>query len=210
MKIVPDNCKLFLTALLTAAFFPSGLVLAAPPHTPLAAQRMNTLGPENARMARRVGSWDVTETVWAKPGAVPTRNHYRVERTMIGSSFQEVAHAIPGAADPSFRRIFYLSFNRVEGRWKYVSMVTNSPVGLMPAASFGPRENGKIHLVFEPFALAGPGRTVSGQMLRMDEIMTFTDASHDHAEERFMLADGSAKMWTAFRYDYVRRGSPPK
>lgn len=207
MKILPDHCKLFLTALLTAAFFLPRPVPAAPPQAPLAAKRMNTLGSENARLAQRVGSWDVTETVWAKPGAVPTRNHYRVERTMIGSSFQEIAHAVPGAADPGFRRIFYLSFNRVEGRWKYVSMVTNSPVGLRPAASFGPSENGKIHLVCEPFALAGPGKTVSGQMLRMAEIMTFTDASHDHAEERFMLADGSGKMWTAFRYDYVRRGA---
>ncbi len=179
---------------------------AAPPQTPSATTRMNTLGLENARMAQRIGDWDVVETVRAKPGAVPVRNKYRIQRTMIGSFFQEIARAVPGAADPNFRRILYLSFNRVEGRWKYVSMVTNSPVGLMPAASFGPSESGRIRLVFEPFALAGSGKTVTGQMLRMDEIMTFPDANHDHAEERFMMADGSGRMWTAYRYDYVRRG----
>jgi len=44
-------------------------------------------------------------------------------------------------------------------------------------------------------------------MLRMDEIITLQDANHDHAEERFRMADGSGKMWVAFRYDYVRRGA---
>ncbi len=117
-----------------------------------AAKRMNTLGAENALLAQRVGTWDVTETVRATPGAAPTANHYRVTRKMIGSFLQEVAVPEPGAADPSFRRIYYLSFNRVEGRWKYVSLVTNSPVGLMPAASFGPSQNGTITLQFEPFA----------------------------------------------------------
>jgi len=175
-----------------------------------AAKRMNTLGAENALLAQRVGTWDVTETVRATPGAAPTANHYRVTRKMIGSFLQEVAVPEPGAADPSFRRIYYLSFNRVEGRWKYVSLVTNSPVGLMPAASFGPSQNGTITLQFEPFAVAGPGGTVTGQMLRMDEIITLQDANHDHAEERFRMADGSGKMWVAFRYDYVRRGRQVK
>ena len=173
--------------------------------TPSAAKRMNTLGPENERMARRVGVWDVVETVQASPGASLIHNKYVVTRKMIGSFFQEIAVPEPGAANPDFRRIYYLSFNRVEGRWKYVSLVTNSPVGLMPASSFGPGENGMITLTFEPFALAGPGSSVTGQMLRMDEIITLQDANHDHAEERFRMADGSGKMWVAYRYDYVRR-----
>jgi hypothetical protein len=36
-------------------------------------------------------------------------------------------------------------------------MDTRNPVGLMPAASFGPGENGRITLTFEPFAIAGFG-----------------------------------------------------
>ncbi len=169
---------------------------------------MNMLGPESSLLAQRVGTWDVTETVRATPGAAPKANHYRVTRKMIGSFLQEIAVPEPGAADQSFRRIYYLSFNRVEGRWKYVSLVTNSPVGLMPAASFGPSQNKTITLQFEPFAVAGPGGTVTGQMLRMDEIITLgADANHDHSEERFRMADGSGKMWVAFRYDYVRRGA---
>lgn len=75
----------------------------------------------------------------------------------------------------------------------------------MPAASFGPGEKGTITLTFEPFALAGSGMKVTGQMLRMDEIMVQKDANHDRAQERFMMADGSGKMWVAYQYDYVRR-----
>lgn len=124
---------------------------------------------------------------------------------MIGAFLQEIIQPAPGSAVPDFRRIYYLSFNRVEGRWKYVSMDTRNPVGLMPAASFGPGDKGTITLMFEPFAIAGAGMNVAGQMLRMDEIMIQKDAGHDLAEERFMLADGSGKAWLAYRYEYVRR-----
>lgn len=172
---------------------------------PSAAKRMNALGPENGRMAQRLGTWDVVETVWAAPGAVPTSHKYVAERQMVGPFFQETIQPAPGSAGPDFRRMYYLSFNRVEGRWKYVSMDTRNPVGLMPAASFGPGEKGQITLMFEPFALPGSGANVTGQMLRMDEIMVQADAAHDRAEERFMMADGSGKMWVAYRYDYVRR-----
>ena len=172
---------------------------------PSAAKRMNALGAENGRMAQRVGTWDVVETVWASPGAVPTSHKYVAERKMVGPFFQEILQPAPGSAASDFRRMYYLSFNRVEGRWKYVSLDTRNPVGLMPAASFGPGEKGQITLTFEPFALPGPGANVTGQMLRMDEIMVQTDAAHDMAEERFMMANGSGKMWVAYRYDYTRR-----
>ncbi len=124
---------------------------------------------------------------------------------MIGSFLQETIRPMPGSAAPDFRRIYYLSFNRVEGRWKYVSIDTRNPVGLMPAASFGPGEKGTITLTFEPFAIAGSGVNVTGQMLRMNEIMIRQDPDHDRAEERFLVADGSGTTWLAYQYEYVRR-----
>lgn len=39
--------------------------------TPPASMRLNELGPEGQLIARRVGMWDVTETVWASPGVPP-------------------------------------------------------------------------------------------------------------------------------------------
>ncbi len=215
-KTNPRNMTAFCLAWLLPAAIPSAL--AAPlahlqqsrtaalnQQSLSAAKRMNALGSENGRMAQRTGAWDVVETVWASPGAVPTSHKYVAERKMVGPFFQEVIQPAPGSAAPDFRRMYYLSFNRVEGRWKYVSLDTRNPVGLMPAASFGPGENGQITLMFEPFALPGPGANVTGQMLRMDEIMVQTDAAHDMAEERFMMANGSGKMWVTYRYDYTRR-----
>lgn len=188
---------------LTLALLPTTAAPAQP--APSVAKRMNALGPENGRMAQRTGTWDVVETVWALPGAVPTSHKYVAVRKMVGSFFQETLQPAPGSSAPNFRRMYFLSFNRVEGRWKYVSLDTRNPVGLMPAASFGPGDHGSITLTFEPFALPGPGANVTGQMLRMDEIMTQKDAAHDRAEEHFMMADGSGKMWVAYRYDYIRR-----
>ena len=193
----------YLVALAFASVLVRTAALAQP--APSAAKRMNELGPENAQIAQRFGIWDVVETVWASPGAAPVSNKFVAERKMIDSFLQETMQPVPGSAAPEFRRIYYLSFNRVEGRWKYVSLDTRNPVGLMPAASFGPGEQGTITLTFEPFAIAGSGVNVTGQMLRMNEIIIPQDADHDRAEERFMMADGSGKMWLAYQYEYVRR-----
>ena len=175
------------------------------PQTRLVALRMNELGPENAQLAQRVGVWEVVETIWASPSATPTATTYVAERTMIGSFLQEIIQPAPGSTTPDFRRMYYLSFHRVEGCWKYVSLDTRNPVGLMPAKSFGPGEPGRISLRFEPFAIPGPGPTVTGQMLHMEETISLHDADHDSAEERFLMADGSGQMWLAYKYDYVRR-----
>lgn len=173
--------------------------------TSSATERMNELGQENSQLAQRVGVWDVVETIWASPGVEPISTKYVAERKMIGPFFQETIQPAPGSTAPYFQRIYYLSFNRVEGRWKYVSMDTRNPVGLMPGASFGPGEKGRIVLTFEPFALPGSGANVTGQMLRMEEAISLQDDDHDTAEERFRMADGSGQMWLAYQYTYVRQ-----
>lgn len=165
---------------------------------------MNELGPENAQLAQRAGNWNVVETISLSPGAAATSTRYVAERTIIGPFLQETMQPAPGSEIPDFRRIYYLSFHRVEGRWKYVSLDTRNPVGLMPATSFGPGEPGTITLRFEPFAIPGPGTDVTGQMLRMEETISVQDADHDTAEEYFMMADGTGQAWLAYKYEYVR------
>lgn len=156
-------------------------------------------------MASRVGTWDVVESIWATPGATPTATKYVAKREMIGQFLQETIQPAPGAKEPDFRRMYWLGYNRVEGRWKYVSLDTRNPVELMPAASFGPGEPASFTLQFEPFALPGTSPTPSGQLQQMQEIISQQDADHDRAEEFFVLTDGTGKKWLAFRYEYVRR-----
>ena len=171
-----------------------------------AAARMGELGPENGALRLREGLWDVTETAWAAPGADPVSTTGLVaERRMVGPILQEVLRSASDGAAGAALRIDYLTFNRVEGRWDYVSMDVRAPVGIMPAWSFNRGEGDSIVLSFQPFAVAGGGTEVGGQMLRMDAVLTRQGADRDVKDQHFILADGTGTAWLAHRYAYVRR-----
>lgn len=168
--------------------------------------RLNELGAENGALALRVGTWDVTETVWAKPGAAPvTTTGLVAERKMIGQMFQETLRSPPDGKRDPIDRIDYLNFDRVEGRWKYVSMDMRSPVGIMNAWSIERGEPGHIELLFAPFAIAGPGSESTGQLIGMTQTVRYSAADSDEKDQYFILADGSGKKWLGHRYAYVRR-----
>ena len=173
--------------------------------TPSAATRMNELGPENSQIARRAGVWDVTETVWDSPDATPTKYKLVAERKMIGSFLQEIIEPAPNSAAPDIKRIDYLSFNRVEGRWKYVSMDTRAPVGIMPAMSYDRGEKGTITLTFDPLTVVSSGTGITGQMLRIEQVITYQGPDRDLKDQYFTLADGSGTKRLAHQYAYVRR-----
>ena len=89
----------------------------APLSSASATERLNELGPENAAMAAYTGLWDVTETVWDKPGGDPvTTTGLVAERRMIGSYLQEFIRPASDTSNQDIKRIDYLSFQRVEGR----------------------------------------------------------------------------------------------
>src|SRR4051794_37681134 len=114
-------------------------------------------------IAARTGLWDVTETVWASPGAAPvTTTGLVAERRMMGTMLQEVLRVGENPSSP-VDRIDYLRYSRSEGHWDYVSMDTRADVGIMPAWSFAAGDNTRIDLTFAPFALP------TGMMLHMTE-----------------------------------------
>lgn len=162
------------------------------------------IGRENGLMAQRVGVWDVTETVWDSPTATPAITKWVAERKMIGEFLEEILEPAVGAAPGKIQRIDYLSYHRIEGRWKYVSMDTRASVGVMPAASPDRGDIDNIHLTFEPFAIPIEG-SKAGQLLLMQETITQTDANHDRKDQYFNLSDGSGTLWLKHRYEYVRR-----
>ena len=168
--------------------------------------RLNRLGPEGAALARRVGLWDVTETVWAAPGAAPvTTSGLVAERRTMGSLLQEFIRPPSDIAHEAVRRTDLLSFNRVEGRWDYVSFDTRVPVGLMSAWSAVPGDGTVIELGFAPFAFVGSGKDVTGQLMRMEQVIRYRDPDHDAKDQYFTMADGTATKWLAHRYAYARR-----
>ena len=173
---------------------------------PTSSERMNDPGVENGMIAQRQGLWDMTETVWAAPGAAPLVTTGLVaERRMIGSLLQERLYPKSDGSDGAVKRMDLLTYNRIEGRWDYASFDTRVPAGLMPAKSFNKGDGSTIDLVFEPFAFTFDTSASLGQTLRLRQTITFESPDRDVKDQYFIRADGSATEWVAHRYAYVRR-----
>ncbi len=168
-----------------------------------AATAPHSVSAENQALGKRVGVWDATFTSWPKPGAPPaTTTGLIAERRMYGEMLQEVLRPAPGSHVPAFMRVDDLTFNRLEGRWDYMSMDSRVPYGLlMPAWSLDHDAPSRIFLSFEPFALPNPDG--SGGMVRMQEIVITRDANHEVKDQYFTPAGGI--KWLAKRYSYTRR-----
>lgn len=169
-----------------------------------AAERLSVPGPEEQQLAKRAGTWNVVATMWPTSGAEPLVTEGLIaERTMIGSYLQEIMRPGPDGG-PDFQRIDYLHHDRVEGRWKYVSMDTRLPVSIMPASSFAGEENGTLRLVFEPLGFIGFGAEVDGKLTRSDMVITTRSAAHELKQQHFISADGTGRQWLAVQYEYRR------
>jgi hypothetical protein len=201
-----ENGPRWLVELLAGCLFLPLTVLAQQATPSPASARLNELGPENQALVQRVGLWDVTETVWTAPGVTPVTTRGLVaERRMLGSLLQEFLRLPQDLSDKAVQRMDLLSFNRIEGRWDYVSFDMRAPVGLMPAWSNERGDGTTIALTFAPFAVPGPGTEVTGQLLRMEQIIRYDGPDRDVKEQYFTLADGTGTKWLAHRYTYARR-----
>jgi hypothetical protein len=173
---------------------------------PSAAERMAQAGPEQAMLEKQTGTWDVVASLWPAPGAQPiVARGIVADRRMIGPILQETMHPGPGSQTPPFTRLDYLNFDRVEGRWKYVSMDTRFPVSIMPASSFGPARDGKINVQFTPQGFVGFGPVVEGRFMVSDMAISSPDADHVLKEQHVTMANGTGKSWLFVRYEYTRR-----
>jgi hypothetical protein len=172
----------------------------------LANERLILPGPEAQALAERVGTWDVTFTSWEKPGSPPVITRGLIaDREMIGPMLEERLHPDVGTPGPSWVRIDDLTFNRTEGRWAYMSMDSRVAAGIMVAWSLDRDPAARVFLSFLPFSTPGTGQEVSGQTLRMEQIVIHEDADHETKDQYFMSADGVATKWLAKRYAYTRR-----
>jgi uncharacterized protein DUF1579 len=196
----------FCILVLGACGVPAGAQNTSAPTQPSAAERMAQPGPEEKWLHRFGGTWDVTASLWPAPSAKPVIARGLVaQRAMIGPILQEIMQPAPGSQAADFRRLDYLNFDRVEGRWKYVSMDTRFPVSIMPASSSGSARGGKIDVQFAPQAFVGFGTEVEGRLMISDMQISMPDPDHVITEQHVMMADGTGKSWLFARYDYTRR-----
>jgi hypothetical protein len=193
-------------ALAQARAAPSQPAAAQSQPRPSAAERISQGGPEESELKQRVGSWDVVASLRKTPGAAPVVTRGLIaERTMIGPILQEIIRPAPGTKTPDFQRLDYLNFDRVEGRWKYVSMDTRFPVSIMPAWSMGPAVNGKLDLLFAPQAFVGFGEAVEGRLMISDLMVSKTDADHEMKQQHVIMSDGTGASWVFAQYEYTRK-----
>lgn len=173
---------------------------------PAAAQRLNAAGNEQQMLEREVGTYDVTATLYPPGGEAPMISRNLVaERVMIGPFLQETMHPAPGSGTPDFTRLDYLNYDRVEGRWKYVSMDTRFPVSIMPASSFGSAEGDAIRVVFTPQAFVGFGADVEGRFMVSDMTIRRLDDRREIKEQQAGFATGDGRPQLFVRYEYTRR-----
>jgi hypothetical protein len=166
--------------------------------------RMLEPGPEARQLARRVGTWDVVMRLRPTADATPVVVTGMVaERTMFGLYLQETMRPAPGSGIPDFRRIEYLTFNRVEARWQYVSMDTRAPIGLMAARSYGSGEPDSITVYFENSALAGFGPEIEARLFYARHVATRVSDDRDVSRQYWTMAGG--REWLAVEYEYTRR-----
>ncbi len=189
--------------LATAALAPAQSSETWPPRS--AIQRMQEAGPESEDLARRTGTWTVVSTLRLTPDATPiVTTDIVAERTMIGLYLQEVMKP-SDSKTADFRRISYLTYYRVEGRWQYVSLDTRFPVGIMPAWSFEKEVEGKLTLEFPSFAFVGFGQQVQGRTIHSNLVMTRDNNDHEFTRMYWTQADGSGRTWMAVQYEYTRK-----
>jgi hypothetical protein len=171
-----------------------------------AAERMAQPGPEELALRRQVGTWDVVTTMWPSASAQPIVTRGLIaERTMVGSILQEEMRPAPGSSVADFRRIDYLHFDRIEQRWKYVSMDTRFPVSIMPAWSFSGARGDTIRVEFAPQGFVGFGAEVEGRFMVADLVVTRSDADHEAKRMHFNMARGEGAPWLFVEYIYTRR-----
>jgi hypothetical protein len=176
-----------------------------PADTTLAAARMSVPGVEAAALAKESGSWNVVATMQLSPDAKPmVVSGLTAERSMVGLYQQEIMKPAAGSKVPDFRRIAYLTYDRVEGRWQYVSLDTRAPVGIMPAFGSDKAVGNKLTLQFENLALAGDGREVQGRMVHSNLVITHLSDDHELIQQFWTQADGTGRQWLAVQYDYTR------
>jgi hypothetical protein len=133
-------------------------------------EALNQMGTENLILAKRAGLWDVTETVWAYPGAKPVVSTGLVaERVMIGLMLQEFIRPLKDTLHHDVKRTDLLTFNQLENRWNYVSFDTRVPLGLMPAWGNIRGDGTTIELNFAPFAIVADEPDIKGQLMIMDQ-----------------------------------------
>ena len=171
-----------------------------------AIERMQEPGVEAEALGRRAGSWDVVMTLRPAPDAAPVVTTDLVaERSMVGLFLQEIMKPAPGSKLRDFRRISYLTYNRVEGRWQYVSLDTRFSAGIMPAWSYERERDRTLILQFEALGFVGFGPQVER---KADAVELRDHPGRRRPRAGATILDTGRRQWAGMAGRRVRLSTP--
>jgi hypothetical protein len=162
--------------------------------------------PESDQLARRVGTWTVVMTMRPTATATPiVVAGLTAERSLTGPYLQEIMRPASGSTVPEFRRIDFLTYNRLQARWQYLSMDTRATVGLMFAQGFGPDRSNEVTVYFNDFpAPTELGPEVAGHFMRARHVLTRVSEDHEFSRQYWSMEGRSE--WLGVQYEYTRAG----
>jgi hypothetical protein len=161
-------------------------------------------GSDIEQLMRKVGTFDVVMTIRTTADAKPAVVSGMIaERTMVGLYLAETMKPAPLTSIPDFRRIDYLTYDRVQARWEYASMDTRAPIGIMFARGFSSERTGDVTVYFDNFA--NPGIGVIGGSVRARHVDTPERDGRDF-KRQYWTRPGEPE-WLAVEYAYTRRAA---
>jgi hypothetical protein len=165
-------------------------------------QQLLEPGPEARELESEAGTWEVTMTVRPTPDAKPSVvSGMTAERVMVGPYLAETMRPAPDSELPEFRRLDYLTYDRLQARWEYASMDTRAPIGIMFARSSSGGSPKEITVYFENFA--NPGLGDVGGSVRARHVDT--RESKDRTFKRQYWTRPGGSEWLAIQYEYRRK-----
>jgi hypothetical protein len=198
------------STIILGALFGASSLLFSPPilaqdTQPSALELMLAPGPRTEALAQRVGRWAVTMTFRPTPEAEPVIDDDIIaDRTMIGGIYmQEIMRPSDGSATPNFRRIAYLSWNRLNDRYDHVSLDTRYP-RIMDYTNFGVDGSNEITFYIERFVDPGFGPELEGRGMRMRQVVSF-DGPDTETVRQYWTPPGGGE-WLVVEYRYRRGG----
>jgi hypothetical protein len=168
-------------------------------------EQVTALGPEYDLVKPMVGTWQVQQRIWLKPGGDPiTLPPIIARRKLVGHFLEEVMEPVPGKDVQPFTRTTYLNYNNANQHWEYIVLDTRYPV-MMFETSYDNQVKGNTLTLYLPAFVAPPGwdPPFAGRLAKQRRTIEFEGADLNVMKQYWTLPAG--KEFLAMEYIYKRR-----
>jgi hypothetical protein len=173
----------------------------------------NASGKDSAPplIQQMVGTWNVQQRMWLKPGAEAIDLPAAVARRRLieGAFLEEVMELAQKAGQESFTRIAYFNYNAVNQQYEYFSLDSRAPQMMNEKSYAGegqtPAGKGGVKLYGGSFVAPRWGEATNAAFMYR---LTVGEVENDRQVVQLYLTPqsaGNAKEFLAFEYVYTRQ-----